>query len=118
MGALFLSLPEKDSTSSMCLKFRSPLLQNLRSQFWTKWSKYYLKILQGMSKWAVSGSQFHIRDLVLHKRDNVLPPLKWTLAQIVKVFPGKDGIIRFVKLKTAHEEVTWPVCKICPLESN
>ena len=118
VGAPLLSLPEKDPTPSMCLKSRWSLLQNLRSQFWAKWSKDYLQTLQAKSKWAVSGSQFHIGDLVLLKRDNVPPPLKWTLARIVKVFPGNDGIIRVVKLKTAHGEVTRPVCKVCPLENN
>ena len=66
----------------------------------------------------VSSSQFHIGDLALLKRDNVPSSLKWTLARIVKVFPENDGIIWVVKLKTAHGEITRPICKIYLLENK
>lgn len=118
IGAPLLSLPEKDPTPTMCLKSRWSLIQNLRAQFWNKWSKEYLQTLQAKSKWTISRSQPHTGDLVLLKHDNVLPPLKWTLARVVQVFPGQDGIIRVVKLRTAHGEVTRPICKICPLEKS
>lgn len=37
-------------------------------------------------------------DLVLLREDR-LPPLKWQLARVSSVHPGKDGVIRVVSLK-------------------
>ena len=34
-------------------------------------------------------------------REQGLPKLQWPLAIVTKVFPGKDGIIRSVQLKTS-----------------
>ena len=33
-----------------------------------------------------------------------MPPAKWNLARIVDIFPGWDGHVRVVKVKTAHSE--------------
>ncbi|GFT59833.1 jerky-like protein [Trichonephila clavipes] len=37
--------------------------------------------------------------MVLVKEDN-LPPLQWSLGRVVQVFPGDDGAVRVVDVKT------------------
>lgn len=41
--------------------------------------------------------------MVLIKHD-ALPPSKWQLGSIFKSYPGKDGQIRTVRVKTATSE--------------
>jgi hypothetical protein len=37
---------------------------------------------------------------------------KWTLVRVIEVYPGQDGRIRNVKLKTSVGEYTRPITKI------
>lgn len=49
-------------------------------------------------------------------KDENLPPIQWPLGKIIKVHPGKDGVVRVVTLKTATSEaVVRPVAKIALL---
>ena len=40
----------------------------------------------------------------------------WPLAEVSAIYPGKDGIIRAVELKTAHGQIERPVQHLYPLE--
>lgn len=44
--------------------------------------------------------------------------LSWPLGRIIKIFPGKDGITRLVKVKTASGEKLRPVQRLYSLEIN
>lgn len=54
-------------------------------------------------------------DIIMLDPDN-LKRLDWPLARVTKVFPGKDGIIRIVKVKTAKGEFIRPIQRLYPLE--
>lgn len=41
-----------------------------------------------------------------------LPPGKWALARILECYPGADGSIRVVQLKTAASELTRPITEL------
>lgn len=43
--------------------------------------------------------QFKVADIVLVV-DSKVARGKWNLARIVEVYPGRDGVVRDVKLKT------------------
>lgn len=49
-------------------------------------------------------------------REDNSPRLQWPLGVIVELFPGKDGIIRSVKVKTAKGVISRPVQKLHNLE--
>ncbi|UYV64569.1 hypothetical protein LAZ67_3001200, partial [Cordylochernes scorpioides] len=55
------------------------------------------------------GKDGHIGTLVLLKEDN-LPPLNCIMGRINQVYPGEDGLVRVVSIKTAVEtsEELWP----------
>ena len=44
--------------------------------------------------------------------------IDWPMARVIEVFPGKDGIIRVVRLKTASGEILRPVQRLVPLEMS
>ena len=56
-----------------------------------------------------------IRDLVLVVEDN-LPRGRWNIGQVVKTFPGNDGLIRTVEVQTKQGTFKRPVVKLCLLE--
>ena len=53
-------------------------------------------------------------ELVLLSKSD-LPPLKWPLARIVKIHPGRDGLVRVVDLLTTKGIVTRSVTQVCLL---
>lgn len=81
---------------------------------WKNWSHSYLSNLQQRSKWFFEKDNVKIGDLVLLKEDN-LAVCNWPLGRLVEVFPGKDGKIRVVDVKTQHGVFKRPISKICIL---
>lgn len=50
--------------------------------------------------------------------ENNTPRGRWPLARVVKVFPGSDGRVRTVELKTKNGTYVRPVVKLCVLEGS
>lgn len=44
--------------------------------------------------------------------------INWPLAKISEIYPGKDGVVRVVQLKTKYGTLLRPVQKVYPLELN
>ena len=53
------------------------------------------------------------RLVLLH--DPSSPPLKWKYARVIETFPGKDGVVRVARVRTATGEYKRPVSKLYPL---
>lgn len=115
IGDRLTSILEPDLTAlSMNRLTRWQTIQQLKQQFWSRWSSEYLHHLQQRTKWKASSMNLNIGKMVLLKEDN-LPPEKWVLARIVGIHPGTDRRVRVVKVKTSTGEYTRSVSKICPL---
>ncbi|GFW09596.1 hypothetical protein TNCV_3997021 [Trichonephila clavipes] len=50
--------------------------------------------------------------------DNDVKRINWPMAKIIKSFPGKDGRIRVVEVKTPSGNFIRPIQKLYPLEVN
>jgi len=46
------------------------------------------------------------------------PRGQWPLGRVLKVYPGKDGKVRTVKLKVGNKQYSRPIVKVCPLEMD
>ncbi|XP_034567767.1 uncharacterized protein LOC117832644 [Notolabrus celidotus] len=77
-------------------------VQALANQFWTRWSKEYLSSLQQRHKWTVPRRNLEVGDLVLI-RDKQMIRNCWPLAIVTATFPGKDGRVRKVEVKTTNQ---------------
>jgi hypothetical protein len=66
------------------------------------------------AKWKTKKRQFKVGDIVL-VADTSVARGKWNLARIVEVYPGRDGVIRNMRLKTNSGEYQWSVQKCCPI---
>lgn len=81
---------------------------------WKKWSNSYLNNQQQRSKWMFKKSNIKIGDMVIVKEDNV-PVCKWPLGRIIKIYPGKDKIIRVVDVKTQTGIFKRTISRLCLL---
>jgi hypothetical protein len=52
--------------------------------------------------------------MVLVKDDHA-PPLLWRLGRVIEVFPGPDGRVRSVSVRTVSGTYTRPITKVCAL---
>ena len=89
-------------------------LQQVQQRFWSVWYHDYLNTLQTRPVNFREKSTFNIGDMVLI-HDSNLPPLKWLLGRIVKLFPGKDKIVRNVRLITRYGDKDRHVRYLRPL---
>jgi hypothetical protein len=118
IGCPLTAAPDPDSTDVKSNRLsRWQLLQQMFQSFWTRWSKEYITRMQQRPKWMSIRASIKIGDLVIIKDDR-FPPLSWRMGRVLDVFPGDDGIIRVVSLKTASGEIKRPITKLCLLPVN
>ena len=77
--------------------------------------KEYLPILQCRTKWLDRKENLSVGDLVLIAEET--PRNSWPLARVLEVYPGDDGLVRSVKVKTRSTTLVRPVTKLCLLEA-
>jgi len=82
--------------------------------FWRRWTREYLPLLQARVKWGKVQRNIVVGDLVLLGEE--APRDKWPLGRVIEVYPGQDGLVRKVKVKTTLTELVRPVTKLCLLE--
>lgn len=89
-------------------------IELLRQHFWQRWAKEYIAELQLRTKWKTKKADITLDSLVLIKDDN-LPPLKWRLGRVTRLYPGNDGVSRVADIRTATGTIRRAFSKICPL---
>ena len=120
LGRPTLTVPEPSVLGlTMNRLSRRELLRQMYEDFWKRWSSEYLHELQQRPKWRTRKPQVTVGDLCVI-RNNLLPPCKWPLGRIVETYPGSDGLVRVVQIKTATTTLTRPIAKISllPLEDD
>ena len=115
IGTSITSFPEPDlnNVPQNRLKFWK-LCTQMQQHFWQRWHKDYLSQLQNRPKWQRVVENVKDGMLVLLKDDNI-PSLKWPMARIIKVIPGKDGKVRVVQVRTQNGIYTRSITKIAVL---
>ena len=120
IGRPLIAFPEPDlldlSENRLSLWQRS---QAYVQRIWKKWKTDYLSTLQARTKWTKRRDNIRIGTMVIVKEDN-LPPQKWRLGRVAKVFHGTDGNIRVVTVRTKDGLFTRGIAKICvlPIQDN
>ena len=100
IGAPLTSLPELDFTNTTKKSLsRWQRVQRFNQQLWKRWWSD-LNNLQQRSKWRSHQPDLQPGMLVLLREDN-LPPMFWRQAIISETFPGSDGHVRVVTVKTS-----------------
>ena len=84
----------------------------IANQFWRRWLKEFLPTIQLRKKWLKSNDNLKLQDVVIVVDENA-PRKNWSMGIVTETFPGKDGLVRSVRLKTRCGEITRPVDKLC-----
>ena len=80
-------------------------VQHLACQFWDRLRKEFLQNLQGRSKWTSPRRNLQIGDVVIVK-DEHKPRNCWSLAPVVGTYPSKDGLVRSIKVRIGHPNLS------------
>ena len=107
--------PESVDTEDYHPKRRWRRVQELVRHFWKRWMQEWLPSLSQRRKWNKENRDLEEGDVVLVISQDT-PRGKWPLGRVLKVYPGKDGHVRVVKVKVGAKEFTRPISKLCPLE--
>ena len=119
-GGAPLAVPEPDLTNVNENRLtRWERVKQMRDQFWRTWRSDYVLQLQQKRKWQTSRDNLTEGDLVLI-RSELLPPCKWELGRVIECFPGRENLVRVVKVKTAKSTYVRAITKLVllPLRSK
>ena len=89
----------------------------LANEFWARWVKEYLPLLQERQKWLKQRRNFKVGDLVIMKDAN-LSRGQWPKALVRETFPDSDGVVRQVLVKSATGVFRRDIRKLCLLEEE
>ncbi|CAK1592626.1 unnamed protein product [Parnassius mnemosyne] len=93
-------------------------LQQLQQDFWRRWSRDYIGILQQRTKWRSSkGPALSVGTMVVVKDDR-LPPCQWKLGRIIQTHDGRDSVARVATVLTSKCEIKRSYVHLCPLPIN
>ncbi|XP_063367679.1 uncharacterized protein LOC134656091 [Cydia amplana] len=85
--------------------------QRLADMYWQRWVKEYLPELLPRRKWNTEQTPLKVGDLVLVV-DPGAPRNVWPKAVIQQVFPGRDGRVRLVEIKTKSGVFKRPAARV------
>ena len=111
IGRALHAYPETVISSDTSLHKRWVLCQAIIHHFWRRWSAEYLQHLQKAGKWKTQKPNLKPGDVVVIT-DNTAFTNHWLMGLIFKVFPGKDGLVRTVDVKTATTVLRRPIAKL------
>ena len=86
-------------------------------EFWTCWMKYFAPTLLPRNKWYRVRENVQIGDLVLQVDPNHRRA-QWKMAVIIDTYPGEDGLVRKVRIRTQTGEYDRPIHKLCLIATH
>ena len=89
----------------------------LANEFWARWVKEYLPMLQERQKWLKRRRNFKVGDLVIMKDTNI-PRGQWPKALVQETLPDSDGVVRQVLVRSETGVLRRDVRKLCLLEEE
>ena len=111
------SLPGRDfEPDAPCIRHRWKQVLHLANTFWKRWIRSYLPSLRVRAKWHREQRNVRVGDVVLVV-DKMQHREHWQLARVTAVYPGDDGLVRSVEVRTAAGTFRRPIHRLCLLEA-
>ena len=92
-------------------RHRVEFVQKIVDAFWRSWTRDVFPLLVPRRKWNVEKRNIRVGDVVMVSDPNAIRG-KWTLGRITQVYPGDDGRVRTVKVKSKDNEYKRPITKL------
>ena len=90
-------------------------VQAATNMFWSCRLKEYLPTLVQRRKWNYPTQNLNVGNFVVIQAGNT-PRSHWPLGCIIETYPGVDGVVQTVKVKTPSNDLLRPAQKRCLLE--
>lgn len=87
------------------------------AEFWASWMKYFAPTLLPRNKWYRTRENTQVGDLVL-ETDSKHRRTHWKMALVVATYPGEDGLVRKVRVKTQTGQYDRPIHKLCLIATH
>ena len=99
------------------LRKRARYLKSCKDALWNRWTREYLTALRERHNLNHRRAKYQVKkgDVVLVKSDERNRG-KWPLAIVREIFPGRDGVVRAVRVETGNGFLERPVQHLYPLE--
>ncbi|XP_064121688.1 uncharacterized protein LOC135226175 [Macrobrachium nipponense] len=85
-------------------------VQYLADQFWIRWRREYLPLLQERQRWNSKRHNLAINDVVL-VLDKDTPRGSWSLGKVLEVVKFQSWLVRKARIKTKSGEYLRPISK-------
>ncbi|XP_077971383.1 uncharacterized protein LOC144425718 [Styela clava] len=102
---VLLPPPGNFQKSDQYLLKRWRRVQYLVNEFWYRYRRECLHLLQERQKWVFPKRNLALGDIV-HVIEDGSPRNSWKLGKVVEVFPSGDGLVRKVRLQLATSLLT------------
>ena len=102
-------------------RHRVEFIQRIVDSFWKCWARDVFPALIPRKRWHTERRNVRVGDIAVLSDDSRTIRGKCTVCRVTEGYPGPDGQVRNVKLKTAESEYLRPVTKIaviCPAEGD
>ena len=90
---------------------RVEFVQKIVDSFWKRWTRDVFPSLFPRKKWNAEKRNVQVDDFVIVQTPNAIRGNR-NIGRIANVYPGQDGKVRNVRVKTGTEEYDRPVTKI------
>jgi hypothetical protein len=99
------------------LRKRAKYLKSCKDSLWKRWLREYVNALRECHNLNHERKRFHVNvgDVVIIKSDEKNRG-KWPLGVVQEVYPGRDGVVRAVQVKTANGHLERAIQHLYPLE--
>lgn len=108
-------IPGNFGKNELCNRKQWKQAQALVEAFWNKWIKGYLPKLAPRSKWFSKANPLQVGEMVLIKDDEQKRGY-YPIGIVIKVFPGEDGQVRAVEVKTTRGLFVRPAVKVFSID--
>ena len=109
------SVEDPENVRSSVLSEREVLRRKKLDRFWKIWSDDYIRNLPPTVVKFQKRGQLKEGSVVLIHEEN-LPRLRWPVGVVVKLYPGRDGLVRAVDVRTKTGVYTRSVQRLHDLE--
>ncbi|XP_033111023.1 uncharacterized protein LOC117112078 [Anneissia japonica] len=111
LGRASSRVPQGPFRPSKNPRDRLEFVQQIVDTFWKRWSRDVFPLLVPRRKWNVDKRNTKVDDVVILADPNAIRG-KWNIGRISEVYPGPDGRVRNVRVKTSNGHFSRPVNKI------
>ena len=115
LGRASSEVPQGPFKNTANPRLRVEFVQKIVESFWKRWHRDVLPALIPTKKWHVDRRNVREGDIVTMSDNNAIRG-KWIIGRTPEVFPGQDGRVRNVRVKTPTGIYSRPITKIAVIQ--